>query len=169
MTAEIISILNQYGTSTVEQIRQNLASTGTNATGKTSKSLRYEVTNTGTKATLKVIGKPYFAVVETGRKPTPSFTKPSVEFVDSIKEWLRARGKDEKSAYAIAKSIHKSGTALFRKGGRKDIISNVINQDLIDRISLDLLNKFAQQFLANTVKLFRDGSDNFGASNRAST
>lgn len=164
MNAELISILNQYGNSTVEQIRQNLASTGTNATGKTSQSLRYEVTNNGSKATLKVIGKPYFAVVETGRKPTPEYTKPSVEFVNSIKEWLRAKGGEEKSAYGIAKSIHKKGTKLFRDGGRKDIISNVINQDLVDHISLDLLNKFAEEFLANTVKLFRDGTDNFTTS-----
>lgn len=169
MNAELIAILNTYGSSTVDKIRQNLASTGTNATGKTSQSLRYEVTNSGSKATLKVLGKPYFAVVETGRKPTPEYTKPSVEFVNSIKEWLRAKGGNEKSAYGIAKSIHKKGTKLYRDGGRKDIVSNVVNQDLTDRISLDLLNKFAQQFLASAVKLFRDGSDNFGTSAGAST
>jgi len=169
MNAELIAILNQYGSSTVDKIRQNLASTGTNATGKTSQSLRYEVTNQGTKATLKVMGKPYFAVVETGRKPTPEYTKPSTEFVNSIKEWLRARGKDEKSAYGIAKSIHKRGTKLFRDGGRKDIYSNVVNQDLVDRISLDLLNKFAQQFLASAVKMFTDGSNNSRTTTGASS
>lgn len=169
MNAELISILNQYGQSTVEKIRENLESTGTNATGKTSKSLRYEVKNEGTKATLKVIGKPYLAVVETGRKPTPQYDNPSVEFVASIKEWVKAKGLPEGSAYAIAKSIHKKGTELFRKGGRKDIVSSVINQSLVDKISLDLLDKFAIQFLANAVKLFRDGSDNFGASSGTGT
>lgn len=161
MNAEIIKILEGYGTSTVEQIRQNLSSTGTNATGKTSTSLRYSVTDNGTKATLKVVGKPYFAVVETGRKATPSF-KPSKEFVASIQEWMDAKGKIG-SAYAIAQSIHKKGSSLFRKGGREDIFSNVINQNLSDKISLDLLNKFAEQFMVNVVKLFRDGSDNFRA------
>lgn len=159
MNAEIISILNQYGTSTVEQIRQNLSSTGTNATGKTAQSLRYEVTNEGTKATLKVVGKPFFAVVETGRKPTPSY-KPSKAFVASIQEWMNAKGKTG-SAYAIAQSIHKKGSKLFRDGGRSDIYSNVINQNLVDKISLDLLNKFAQQFMTNVVNLFKNGSDNF--------
>lgn len=160
MNAEIISILNQYGTSTVEKIRQNLSSTGTTATGKSAQSLRYEVTLQGTKATLKVIGKPFFAVVETGRKPTPG-KKPSPDFVANIKEWLTARGSDTRPAYAIALTINKKGTKLFRDGGRQDIYSNVINQNLTDKISLDLLNKFAQQFMANIVKLFRDGSDNF--------
>lgn len=165
MNAEIISILNKYGSSTIEQIRNNLSSTGTNATGKTSQSLRYEVTNEGTKATLKVIGKPYFAVVETGRKPTPG-NKPSYEFVNNIKQWLAARGKDDKGAYGIAMSINKKGTKLFRDGGRKDIYSNVINQNLVDKINIDLLNKFAEQFLASAVKLFQDGSNSVGTSAR---
>lgn len=156
MNAEILSILNQYGSSTVDQIKQNLSSTGTSATGKTAQSLRYEVTNEGTKATLKVIGKPYFMVVETGRKPTPQYTKPSEDFVQSIKQWIQAKGGDTSHAYAIAKSIHKDGTKLFRDGGRQDIVSNVINQNLTDKISLDLLNKFAQQFMASVVKLFTD-------------
>lgn len=160
MNAEIIKLLEGYGNSTVDQIKQNLSSAGKNATGKTSTSLRYSVTDNGTKATLRVIGKPFFAVVETGRKPTPQYKKPSEEFVASIKEWMDAKGKTG-SAYGIAKSIHAKGTKLFRDGGRKDIYSNVINQNLVDKISLDLLNKFAQQFMTNVVKLFTDGSDNF--------
>jgi hypothetical protein len=161
MNAEIIKILEGYGNSTVDQIKQNLASTGTNASGKTSTSLRYSVTDNGTKATLRVIGKPFFAVVETGRKPTPQFTKPSEDFVQSIKDWIQAKGGNTDYAYAIAKDIHKRGTKLFRDGGRSDIYSNVINQNLVDKISLDLLNKFAQQFMTNVVTLFKNGSDNF--------
>lgn len=157
MNAEIISILNQYGNSTVEQIKQNLSSSS--ASGKTAQSLRYEVTNEGTKATLKVIGKPYFMVVETGRKPTPD-KKPSKEFVRNIKNWLQFVSGDTRPAYAIAMSINQKGTKLFRDGGRKDIVSNVINQNLTDKISLDLLNKFAEQFMASVVKLFTDVNNN---------
>lgn len=161
MNVELINILHNYGTDTVRQIRENLSSTGTTTTGKTAQSLRYEVTQEGTKATLKIIGKPYFAVVETGRKATPQFTKPSEDFVASIKEWIQAKGGDTNHAYAIAKNIHKRGTKLFRDGGRKDIYSNVINQNLFDKIGLDLLNKFTQQFMTSVVKIFKDGSNNF--------
>lgn len=160
MNVELINILHQYGTSTVAKIRENLSNTGTTATGKTASSLRYEVTQEGTKATLKVIGKPFFAVVETGRKATPE-KKPSKDFVANIREWLQARGQDTRPAYAIALTINKKGSRLFRDGGRQDIYSNVINQNLIDKISLDLLNKFAQQFMTNVVNLFKNGSDNF--------
>lgn len=162
MNVELINILHQYGTSTVAKIRENLSNTGTTATGKTASSLRYEVTQEGTKATLKVIGKPFFAVVETGRKPTPE-KKPSPDFVANIREWLQARGKETRPAYGIAVSINKKGTKLFRDGGRQDIYSNVINQNLVDKISLDLLNKFAQQFMTNVVKIFTDGNNNFRA------
>ena len=132
-----------------------ITSTGTSATGKTAQSLRYEITNEGTKATLKVVGKPYFMVVETGRKATPG-KKPSKDFVDNIKEWLQTKGKESDLAYAIAMSINKKGTKLWQDGGRTDIVSNVINQNLVDKINTDLLNKFAEQYLASMVKLFTD-------------
>lgn len=159
MNADIIKLLEGYGQSTVQQIRDNLASAGKNATGKTSTSLRYSVEDNGTKATLRIIGKPFFAVVETGRKPTPQYDKPSENFVQSIKDWMDAKGKTG-SAYGLARHIHQKGTKLFRDGGRQDIYSNVINQNLVDKISLDLLNKFASQFMTNIVKMFTDGNNN---------
>lgn len=160
MTAEILKILSQYGQSTADQIKQNLASTGTNATGKTSQSLRFEVIDNGTKATLRVLGKPFFMVVETGRKATPDYTKPSYEFVRSIRDWLQARGKDQGAAYAIAKNIHKTGTKLWQRGGRTDIVSNVVNQDLIDQISTDTLQVFANEYLVSVAQIFKDGNRN---------
>lgn len=160
MDAQLISILNSYGQTTIQQIQQNLSSSGTNASGKTSSSLKYTVTSEGTKATLRITGRPFFATVETGRKATPSY-EPSKAFVQTIKDWAEAKGIDSKFAYAIAKSIHKKGTKLHQKGGRSDIYSNVINQNLVDKISLDLLDRFARQFLTNVTTLFQNGTDNF--------
>ena len=106
------------------------------------------------KQTLTVIGaRQYFMTVETGRKATPQFTKPSTEFVAAIKQWMEAKGL-EGQAYGIAKSIHQKGTKLHRQGGRMDIVSNVINQNLTDNISRDLLSQFASTYLASTVKLY---------------
>lgn len=166
MTAELIAILNRYGRSTVDQIRDNLSNTDTSATGKTAQSLKYEVVTSGDKTALRIIGKPFFAVVETGRKPTPEYEKPSKQFVDSIKEWIRAKGGEEGAAYAIAKNIHKKGTKLYQKGGRTDIFSNVINDSLIDSISQDLLSKFADEFLNNVVATF-NGNNRSNQANRS--
>lgn len=92
--------------------------------------------------------------LETGRKPTPQYTKPSFSFVNNIREWLRAKGEDTRFAYAIAKSIHKKGTK-----GHPGVISNVVNQGLIDRISQDILEKFAQQYLFNVVQFYNRGNN----------
>jgi len=153
----VVSILSQQGNSIVEQIRQNLSSTGTNATGKTSRSLRFEVVTEGFKTTLRIIGKAYFFVVETGRKATPQYTEPSYEFVKSIEEWMRARGK-EGSGYGLAKYIHQHGTKLYRDGGRQDIVSNVVNTTLVDTISKSILETFSNEYLKNVVKITGSGT-----------
>ncbi len=165
MTAELITILKKYGQSTVSQIRENLSSTGTDASKKTSQSLRYEIISDSSTTSLRIIGKPFFAVVETGRKPTPDY-KPSKQFVASIREWLKAKGGEEGAAYAIARTIHQKGTKLYQQGGRTDIFSNVINDSLIDKISADLLDKFADEFLKNVVATF-NGNNSSNPSNRA--
>lgn len=139
----------------VNSIRQNLQATGTNATGSTARSLRFEVKTEGAVQTLRVLGRPYFMTVETGRKPTPDY-KPSYEFVASIRQWMAAKGK-EGNPYAVALNIHKKGTELYRKGGRQDIVSNVIGQDFIARITKDILAQFAQGYLNKTVSIFNNG------------
>lgn len=159
MFVDLINILSVYGDTIVQDIRSNMQSTGTNATGKTSKSLRYEVKQQGTKTILKVYGKPFLAVVETGRKPTPQFTKPSKAFVASIKEWVKARGINEGAAYSIAKSIHQKGTRLHNSGGRKDILSNVINPSLTDKIARDGLSRFAKTLMANIKQAYGSNSN----------
>ncbi len=143
MVVDLITILHQEGGYIVDAIRQSMASKGKNATGRTSKSLRYEVKQDGFKTTLRVLGKPFIMVVETGRKPTPSY-KPSYEFVQSIKIWAKSKGIEQGAAYAIAKSIHQKGTT-----GIPGIISDVVNDNLIARISKDLLSKFAGAYLNN--------------------
>lgn len=159
LIVDVLTILSNYGQSTVAQIQQNLATTGTNATGKTSRSLRFEVQEKGDKQILLVIGgRKYFMTVETGRKATPQFTKPSTEFVASIKEWMSAKGI-EGPAYGIAMAIHQRGTKLFQTGGRRDIVSNVVNQSLVDQISKDVLAQFATAYLQSTVTIFNSGSN----------
>lgn len=148
LIVDLIPILNQTGSSVVQQIRNNLAATGTNATGRTSRSLRFEVTTNGNIARLRILGRPYFMTVETGRKATPEYTKPSRDFVQQIKDWLAAKGGDQGAAYAIAKSIHKHGTKLWQKGGRNDITSNVVNQSLYSQINAAVLNEFVKAYIA---------------------
>lgn len=155
MIVDLITILHGYGVSIVDQIRQNIASSGTNATGKTAKSLRYEVKEEGSKIVLRVLGRPFIKTIETGRKATPQYTKPSYQFVQSIKEWAKAKGLPDGSAYAIAKSIHKKGIAP----SGNPIFSSVINESLTEKIAKDSLNKFANTLLTNVKEIYGRNSN----------
>ena len=121
MTIE--ELLEDAGKEYVDQIRANLAATGTDATGETSRSVGYRVVSQGNKIRLEVYGsRPYFPTVETGSKP--STKNPSPEMVRKIDKWKDVRGI-LKHPYAIAKSILKFGSRLWQRGGRKDIYTNV--------------------------------------------
>lgn len=142
---DLIQILNPIGNATVTQIQQNLAASGENASGKTSRSLTYTVTQEGEIIKFQITGRPFFMTVETGRKATPNY-KPSKSFVATIQDWMKAKGLPG-PAYAIALSIHQKGTKLWQSGGRKDIVSNVINESLYSKISEATLNYFVNRYL----------------------
>lgn len=151
---DVTPILKTVGETTVRKIRENLSSTGTDATGKTSRSLKYEITKEGDTVTLRVTAKPYFMVVETGRKATPD-KKPSREMIDNLGEWLRARGKEEGAKWAIAIKIQKEGSDLHKKGGRKDIVSNVVNDALVQETKILLLAEFKKHFIINYLGILK--------------
>lgn len=153
MVVDLVTILHGHGMFVVDSIRRNMSAAGVDATGRTSKSLKYEVKQEGSKTILKVTGKPFIMVIETGRKATPSY-KPSSDFVKSIKEWAASKGIDTRFAYSIAKSIHKEGTK-----GTPGLISDVINQSLIDKIAKDSLEKFAAGFMKNIVAQYGRNSN----------
>lgn len=154
MSPEVLSILSQTGQTAVSQIQANTPK----ATGKTARSVRYEVKEENGKLIFRILASKYFKVVETGRKATPQFTKPSNTFVDSIREWLAAKGSDQGAAYAIAKSIHQKGTKLWQQGGNHNVFSNVITESFIDKLSNDLLTQFAKEYLDNVIKSFDESN-----------
>lgn len=154
MIAEMIKILNHEAGGLVQQIRNNLASSGTNASNKTSESVEYEIDSEGQyKYRIQILGRPYFMTVETGRKPTPD-KKPSREMIENISEWLRARGKEQSLTWAIAMGINKKGTKLWQDGGRKDIVSNAISDTALDKLAQRLLDDFGDQFALEAVNIF---------------
>jgi hypothetical protein len=158
MVVDTLAILSQHGTDLVSQLKQAIS--GHNATGRTARSLRFEVVRQGTKDILKVYGRPFIMALETGRKPTPEYTKPSRDFVESIREWLKAKGGDQSLSYAIAKSIHQKGTK-----GTPGIISNVVNSQ-VELIEKDILEQFAKDWLFNVVE-FSNGNNRNSTSSRA--
>jgi hypothetical protein len=144
----------------VAEMRDNLAKTNTNASGHTSASLRVVMTNTGG----EIWGRKYFRGVEQGRaggavprnfnaiirqwildkgltyQAIPYKRKPSAKW--SPKYTPEERGLRQ-MASAIAHTIEKSGTSLYRSGGRKDIFTNVIedNKPAILQVAKEIITE----------------------------
>jgi lysophospholipase L1-like esterase len=136
----------------VEQIRANTPQ----VTGKMAKSVGYVVNATNQSASLQITAAPFFRVVETGRKATPN-KKPSRAMIENIGEWLKALGKEQKLAWAIATKINKEGTKLWQAGGRTDVFSNVLDEKNIRKMEVSLRDAIAEfylrDFLLNLKKL----------------
>lgn len=143
MSDRVDSILESELESLRQRISDNIEASGERASGKTQESLRVEVSN----GRGVLLGRQAFGTTETGRKPgnVPSF------FRDIILAWMEAKGisgepipyKTDRphkytpqqrgnlaAAGAIAHSIQRKGTSLFRDGGRRDIYSNEIPETL---------------------------------------
>lgn len=134
--AAFTDILNKFGIETVNIIQSNLSSTGTNASGETSQSVKSESTDTG----VVVSGNKFINVVETGRRPG------KMPPVSAIQKWLESgkvsfTGKAESVAWAIAKTIAKNGSSLFRSGGRTDIITPAISDERITQLTNDIADE----------------------------
>ncbi len=129
----IQDLLNKYGNQTVQIIRDNLATTGTNASGQTSASVQ----SVTTPNRVTVSGKAFIYVVETGRKPG------KMPPVSRIIEWLETgkvsfSGSIQSTAWGISKTIAKVGSSLFRSGGRDDIITPALDDKRIDQLTKDI-------------------------------
>lgn len=142
-------ILNQEGQDMVDEIRENLAATGSNASGKTSESIRYEVEIEGKKAALSLFGRGYIMSVETGRGPRQSSKESN--FLDGMKDWMKIKGigsgltqkKFDQLARFFTFRQNKLGSLLFRRGGRKDIITPVISAERVREVSDRVIKVYA--------------------------
>lgn len=129
---DINQILADWADEVIKKIQSNLESTGTNASGRTSESLEYTVDSDG----LTIYGRQYFQGVEKGR---PGGGIP-YNMTDIIRQWMTDKGIEDQfgttesqkrsAAYLIGNYIKEHGTQLYRKGGREDIYTNVLEEEV---------------------------------------
>lgn len=134
----------------INNIRANLGSTGTNATGRTSQSLRFELKQEGNKYKMTLFGRPFFMTVQTGRRPTPE-KKPSREMIDNLRVWMESRGMNSSKVWGLATKINQRGTRLWLEGGREDIVDPAVDE-FINGISMDALAAEQENFILKTRK-----------------
>lgn len=141
--AAIVATLNRIR----DRITQNINDKGLKASGKTARSMRIETDEFGG----RLIGRAYFQSLELGR---PAGRVPR-NFNEIIRKWIIDKGimvrripyvrqpserwqpkysVEERSlrmaAGAIAHTIATRGTQLYRQGGRMDIYSPVIREEV---------------------------------------
>lgn len=132
----IEEILSKNGDDAVEAIKANLASSGTNATMKTSNSVSRTVTQVGSKTVLTVVGaRPFFPTVETGSRP--STKNPSPDMIQSLTEWAQVRNVPKEAVWGVAKTILKDGSKLWQNGGRTDIYT-IVREPLVEAVKADI-------------------------------
>lgn len=149
------------------EIAANMAAAGEVASGRTIASMR--VTDDGA-GTATLWGRKPFGTLETGRKAG----RVPRNFGAIIYQWMMDKGlhsaaampykrgglhkysererADRSMAWAIARTIERKGTSLYRAGGRADIYSNVIPgavQRIAGRVASITLASVAGQIKLN--------------------
>lgn len=138
LSEDIRQILREELEALRSRIAANMTAADQVATGKTRDSMRVEVNaDAGV-----LFGRQAFATLETGSRPWSKQPKRVPKFfADLIGEWIDAKGLDL-NKWAVAHSIIRKGSQLYRKGGRADIYSPEI-QKTIDRIGERILDNYA--------------------------
>ena len=129
---DLNEILLKWGEQVADKIKRNLDDTGTTASGKTKNSIEVVVVD----GDLQIIGRQYFRSVEEGR----TAGKIPYKFNEIIRKWMDDKNiadnfgtkeyQKRNAAWIIAQKIKDSGTKLYRDGGREDIYTDVINEEL---------------------------------------
>ena len=152
MTNDPMTGLLSYFSDIKNQIIDAAKQKSLSASGKTLASLEIIPTDNGYE--LQADSSIYF--MENGRGPTsPSAAVAgNPNLVQIIEEWLEAKGLNI-NPYAVAKTIHKSGTKLFRAGGNSGVLSVPLNLDTLDQV----FDGISNQYLQNATNLLFTAMD----------
>ena len=150
-------------TDCVNEIKRRSTQAGQVATGRTLRALEVRVRNEGAAIIGEIWGRPFTGALETGSRPARrrGTAAERKAMVANMKEWCRIRGltdgmtdrQAENFARWLSWYIKRNGSALFRKGGRRDIITPAVEatkNELAERLgayyeqllTYDINNKF---------------------------
>ena len=138
LSEEIRQILREELEDLRRRIAANMANADQIVSGRTRDSMQVEIRDNGGVLT----GRRAFATLETGSRPWSKQPKRVPKFfADLIGEWIDKRGLDM-NKWAVAHTIIRKGSKLYREGGRADIYSPEL-QPTIDRIGARILDQYA--------------------------
>lgn len=126
------------------ELQRNLERYGRKATGRTINAIREEHNETG----FEIYGPKHVYTLIYGRgptSPTGPYQNSGQSLLESIKEWIAAKGLSL-NPYAVTAKIHKRGTRLYiqiQRGGQpskvlEDVFGNNYQKDLEERVKTSL-------------------------------
>jgi len=140
-------LLNREGSKIVEDLRQSIETSGRRASGATQESIEYKVTREGDVFVLEVLGAKHIFALERGRGPTQGGSGDGESLYERILKWINDKPiqsdlKRESLAFLIARKIHREGYK-----GRQGVLTNVINDDLNQRLELEISKTVLNSFI----------------------
>lgn len=146
-----------------DQIRENMARAGLNASGRTSKSMTIYRETLKDSIRVTLVGRPFFGSLETGSSQWRGrYMKFSIkDFVPIIAEWIRDKGLKvdnvDKAATSIAWSIARRGTRARRERlYRTDIYTEPVKQ--AQEELKELVTLFWRTKIKETILKYREAA-----------
>lgn len=112
-----------------------------NTTGKLANSIKYRI---GSNGSLRFISEDYLYFIIYGRKPQENILK-SRPPISEIENWMAAKGITGVSPFAIANSIAKNGSSIYRN--YKGKTSNLLNDLPTDKWLNELYQKMGDGYV----------------------
>lgn len=143
----------------IADIRRRSTQAGQVATGRTLRALEVRMRIEGGNIIGEIWGLPYTGALETGSRPArrkgSDADRRAME--QNLKEWARIRGltagmtdkQADNLARYLAWHIKRYGTELYRKGGRRDIITPAI--EATKRTLEDRLGVYYEQLVTGAI------------------
>lgn len=157
--SEIGDIVREELDKTISALKRSAASAGKVVTGKTVNSLERVVNDFANGADGQIWGASWFGTLETGRRPAKQGGSDyeKQQFIRGLMQWCRVRGikqeLNDEQLYRFANylrwRINTFGSALYRSGGRKDIITPAIED-----AEVRLTNRLSEFVLSYTNRMF---------------
>lgn len=135
------AVLKDFAEGVIDGIRKSIPT----VSGEMANSLAYRI---DAKGLTIYSSKKYFTVLETGRKPGK---RPPI---DVIEQWVKAKPvpsdiSPRSLAFLIARKIGEEGSLLYRQGGKSGVISDHINDQVIQDDLIANLGEALRQYAIN--------------------
>ena len=147
-------ILSGFGQQIVDQLKTDIKEKrvtkygAVNASGDLQRSVRFTVDE----RSLKVFAEDYIYYLEHGRKPG------KFPPIAPIKQWIEEKNLTfdipiASLAFLIARKIARKGTTAWEQGGT-DLVSDIVNTELIDEILSSLSDAFAKEITSDILDAY---------------